>query len=314
MSQVRNAPVTVQNVVTYDVLIAVDNPRPAAQARHDGQRHDHHGHARRRAARADRGAALPSAGGCRGRRAPTPPRRRAGRARGLGARRRRRAAAGGGRRPASPTSASREITGGLAEGDRVVTGVMRAAAGGRGAAALAVHAERPAAALTSMIELRDVSQALRPGRRRAARRGAARRLAHHRRRRARRDHGRVGLGQVDAAEHPRLPRPTRRAGTLPARRRRRRAARRRRARRAAQSRASASSSRASTCCRAPRRARTSSCRWSTATCRWPSTARAPRPRSRRWAARRSPSRTPTQLSGGQQQRVAIARALVTHPG
>ena len=37
--EIRNAPQTVQNVVTYDAVIDVDNPGPEAQARHDGQRH-----------------------------------------------------------------------------------------------------------------------------------------------------------------------------------------------------------------------------------------------------------------------------------
>ena len=56
--QVRQAPQTVQNVVTYDVVVGVDNPRSAAQAGHDGDDADHHRSARRCAARARSGAAL----------------------------------------------------------------------------------------------------------------------------------------------------------------------------------------------------------------------------------------------------------------
>ena len=103
-------------------------------------------------------------------------------------------------------------------------------------------------------------QDLPAGRRRGAR--AARRQPHDRARRVRRDHGRVGLGQVDADEHPRLPRPPdqRHATCSRASTSRRSTSRRWRASAAG---ASASSSRASTCSRAPARSRTSSCRCST---------------------------------------------------
>jgi HlyD family secretion protein len=50
--QVRNAPVTVQNVVTYDVVIAVANPDLELKP-HDGDGDDHHRTSRRCAARAD---------------------------------------------------------------------------------------------------------------------------------------------------------------------------------------------------------------------------------------------------------------------
>ena len=46
VTQVRQAPVSVQNVITYDVVITVDNPEPAAQAGNDGHRQDRHGPSR----------------------------------------------------------------------------------------------------------------------------------------------------------------------------------------------------------------------------------------------------------------------------
>ena len=78
-------------------------------------------------------------------------------------------------------------------------------------------------------------------------------------RRVRRHHGPERLGQVDGDEHPRLPRPAD-VGHLRLRRRQRRRPRRRPPGAASAAISSASSSRASTCCRAPRRSRTSSCR------------------------------------------------------
>ena len=79
----------------------------------------------------------------------------------------------------------------------------------------------------------------------------------------RRDHGAVRLGQVDLHEHPRLSRPADRRA-VPARRRATSSALSdgRPGARSATAR-SASSSRSSTCCRARRRSRTSSCRCST---------------------------------------------------
>ena len=79
---------------------------------------------------------------------------------------------------------------------------------------------------------------------------------------------------------------------------------------------SASCSRASTCCRARRRSRTSSCRLLYSRQQAVGERSAGRRRWRRWPRR--PRRTardhhPNQLSGGQQQRVAIARALMTEP-
>ena len=125
--------------------------------------------------------------------------------------------------------------------------------------------------------------------------------------------GAVGLGQVDADEHPRLPRSARPRGTLPARRRGGLGAEPRRARRDPQpqlgfvfqsfnllSRTSALENVELPLLyarRARARART-------------------RARARRSSASASATALdhhPNQLSGGQQQRVAIARALVNEP-
>jgi putative ABC transport system ATP-binding protein len=57
----------------------------------------------------------------------------------------------------------------------------------------------------ALIEARDLTKSLRDGRPDRAR--AARRVAGHRRGRVRGHHGRVGLGQVHADEHPGLPGP-----------------------------------------------------------------------------------------------------------
>ena len=132
--------------------------------------------------------------------------------------------------------------------------------------------------------------------------------------RVRRDHGLVRLRQVDADEHPRLPRPAdRRVATASPGARSSRLDRRR-ARRGAERRSSASSSRASTCSRARPRSRTSSCRSSTRACAARERQRAGDARARARRPRRAAAITrPRQLSGGQQQRVAIARALVGDP-
>ena len=148
---------------------------------------------------------------------------------------------------------------------------------------------RPARACRSDWQLGDghgadrsprPDQGLRHGRPDRAR--AARRVAGHRGGRVRRDHGRLGLGQVHADEHPGLPGPAdRRANTgWPARRWRpwaptswRRSA----------TAASASCSSSSTCCRAPARWRTSNCRWSIRASRPRCGASARWPRCARWA-------------------------------
>ena len=70
----------------------------------------------------------------------------------------------------------------------------------------------------ALIELRDVTKVYDTGDVQVH--ALARRVARRRGRRVRRDHGRVRLGQVDAHEHPRLPRPPDRAAATgsPARR------------------------------------------------------------------------------------------------
>ena len=60
--QIRKAAQTVQNVVTYTVVVETPNPYAAARARHDGQRAHHRGQPRQRAQGAQRRAALASAG------------------------------------------------------------------------------------------------------------------------------------------------------------------------------------------------------------------------------------------------------------
>ena len=70
VAQVRQAPITVQNVVTYDVVVAVRKSRAAAQAGDDGECERRDGVESQRGARADRRAALcaarRTAGGFRG--------------------------------------------------------------------------------------------------------------------------------------------------------------------------------------------------------------------------------------------------------
>ena len=43
VTQVRNAPISIQNVVTYDVIISVEKPRTQTETRDDRQHLDRHG-------------------------------------------------------------------------------------------------------------------------------------------------------------------------------------------------------------------------------------------------------------------------------
>jgi putative ABC transport system ATP-binding protein len=131
------------------------------------------------------------------------------------------------------------------------------------------------------------------------------------RRRFRRGDGPVGIGQVDDDEHPRLPRraecravpvqgpPCRALDATSAR--------------CCGGNISASSSRASTCSRAPRRSRMSSCPCSIAAIPRRSGARQAMAALDKVGLKQWWDHTPAELSGGQQQRVAIARAIVTNP-
>ena len=244
--QIRNAPQTVQNVVTYDAVIDVDNPDLKLKPGMTANVHLRLRRARRRAARAERGAALPAAARAGrgrqagGRRWPRCARRRGrgrrqgraapGRAPGAAARaaphrrtvwvlRDGKPAAGRGSAPASPTARCTEVVEGeLREGDLVDHRHRAArkragapAGGGLPRADVLRHAMRTASPL---IAPRGRHEDLPHGRRRGAR--AARRLARGRGGRVRRHHGRLGLGQVHADEHHRLPRPAD-DGPLPAR-------------------------------------------------------------------------------------------------
>jgi len=60
--QVRKAPLVLQNVVTYDVVVSTANPDPQSPAGHDGQRPDHHRPERHRAQGAERRTALSPTG------------------------------------------------------------------------------------------------------------------------------------------------------------------------------------------------------------------------------------------------------------
>ena len=103
--QIRNAAQTVQNVVTYDAVIDVENPDLKLKPGHDGQRHLHLRRARRRARGAQRRAALPAAAGA-ARRWPAARRRRAAAPRTAAPRRQRRPRARGARRLAAPAGAA----------------------------------------------------------------------------------------------------------------------------------------------------------------------------------------------------------------
>ena len=233
---------TVQNVVTYDAVIDVDNARAPAQARHDRERHVRlRGRATTRcASRTRRCASSPDARDARARcgaTRPRPARAAAERARRLGARAAAAPCRVRRRRSGSATASSTEV----ARRRRATRATRRRRSQRRRPRAPrrrrcrrhAAHRRRATSCKTLLAR-----------RRRAAR--ARRREPHDRAGRVRRDHGLVRLGQVDADERPRLPRSADER-PLPARGPRGLAPRPRRARRGAQPDASASSSRASTC-------------------------------------------------------------------
>ncbi len=137
VTQVRQSPQTVQNVVTYDVVVSVDNQRSGADAGHDRVDADRRRPARRRAARAGPGAALRAG---RPRRCRRPPRRRAVSARVWVLRDGKPVAVAGRARASTTRTSPRSSAGDLQPGDRVITAersdAARAAAGRAAAAAL----------------------------------------------------------------------------------------------------------------------------------------------------------------------------------
>jgi HlyD family secretion protein len=283
VAQVRNAPITVLNVVTYDVIIGVDNTdlrlRPGMTANVTITT-AHRDDVLRVPTRALR--FRPPDVAADGAVAAAPARQPGARVWVLDASRapEERAVETG-----IADDQFTEIRSGLDEGARVITrGEARAGRAGR--RRLPLPPEHAARKARPVIDARGLEKtyALNGETPVAALRGVSFRIAAGR---AGRDHGRIGFRQVDAPESARLPRPADGRRVSPGRHRRG-TPRRRRARGAPATRRSASSSRASTCCRAPPRSRTWSCRWSTGGCRRRSIAPGPRPRSARSGSASSP--------------------------
>ena len=202
MTQVRQSPQTVQNVVTYDVVVGVDNtdlvlkPGMTAATRIViDQRDDVLRVPTRRCGIRPAGA---------GAAAIVAQRRRSGA--GLGAARRAAGGRAGDHRPRRRhLHRNRQ---GRPEGRR--SGHRRRAAWTprkpRGAAPAALK-QRPKRPCMAEPVIRDRARHADLSRRRRRRARAARRQPHRRARRIRRHHGLVGIGQIDADGDPRLPRP-----------------------------------------------------------------------------------------------------------
>ena len=197
VTQVRQSPQTVQNVVTYDVVVSARQRRSGAEARHDRLGADRHRPARQRDARAGPGVALLR-------------------------RRPRRPAAGGRARPriwvlrngkpaAVPVDAGLDddsfteiVSGDVKPGDGSITGEQREhrRPAPRRRACRDCDRATPCPSPSSQSRTSPA-----PSNRRGGRAGAARRQPDRRAGRIRRHHGLVRLRQIDADVDPWLPRP-----------------------------------------------------------------------------------------------------------
>ena len=224
VGQVRQVPITVQNVMTYDVVVNVANPelllkpgmtanvtiitarrddvlRVPLQALAFSPTSGAHAAIRRRAGAAQPARSEPAAmSGCRGRRRLQP----------VTDRERTR------RRPLCRSHERRPQAGRSGRNRRVAA--RRDHPHGSARRHLHPHSARALSiTMPAVIEIDGLNKTYRMGEVEVQR--AAGRQLYDRARRVRRDHGRVGLGQIDPDEHHRMPRSAHQR-PLPARRRR----------------------------------------------------------------------------------------------